>query len=143
MLISFFYTGYSQKLQEAGVPAAVKTKFASLYPGVKSIEWEKEDGNYEAEFKQDQTETSALFDASGSLVQTETEMAVTALPRGVLDYVSKNLNSKKITEAARIVDAGGQVTYEAEIGGRDYIFDAKGNFIKAEDDDPEDDEDNH
>lgn len=57
--------------------------------------------------------------------------------------MSKNLNSKKITEAARIVDAGGQVTYEAEIGGRDYIFDAKGNFIKAEDDDPEDDEDNH
>ena len=42
-------TGYAQKVKAAEVPAAVKDAFAKKYPGAKA-EWEKEDGNYEAEF---------------------------------------------------------------------------------------------
>jgi hypothetical protein len=56
--------------------------------------------------------------------------------------VSKNLSGKNIKEAAKIVDAGGTVTYEAEVQGTDYLFDANGNFIKIETDDPDDKEDN-
>ncbi len=140
--IVFVHTGCAQQLKESDIPVAVKTKFTSIYTDAKNIKWEKEDGKYEAEFKQNKTEIAVLLDTAGSLVQTETAIDVSTLPQGVLDYVSKNLSGKNIKEAAKIVDAGGTVTYEAEVQGTDYLFDANGNFIKIETDDPDDKEDN-
>jgi hypothetical protein len=133
----------AQKLKETDVPAHVRAKFSSLYPEVKDVKWEKENGQYEAEMGQDKSEISVLFDANGNLLQTETEMPVTDLPQGVRDYSSLNLKGKNIKEATRIVDAAGMVTYEAEIGNQDYIFDTGGKFIKndSDDGDKEDDDD--
>ena len=114
------------------VPAVVKTKFASLHPDIKKPKWEKEGANFEAEFEQNEVEMSLLFDASGNVLETETEIKVSELPKGVTDYCSKNFAGKKIKEASKIVDSKGTVTYEAEIGGADQIFDANGNFIKSQ-----------
>lgn len=135
----------AQDLKEGDVPSAVKTKFSSLYPGVKKVKWEKENGNYEAEIYLNKVETSILFDINGNQLQTETEISVSELPQGVKEYASKNLKNSKIKEAAKIVDASGVVTYEAEIKNRDYIFDANGNFIKMdseEGDNEKEDDDN-
>ncbi|MFI5164269.1 MAG: PepSY-like domain-containing protein [Bacteroidia bacterium] len=123
-------------------PAAVKTKFTSLYPGATKVKWKKEDANYEAEFEMNKTEMSCLFDATGNLLETETEIAVTALPKGVSDYVTKNYPGQKIKEASKIVDAKKVTTYEAEVKEGDLIFDANGNFLKkvVEKKDAEDDE---
>ena len=121
----------AQKIKEADVPAAVKTKFAELYPNTKAEKWEKEGANYEAEFEKSEVETSVLFDASGKLLETETEISVNELPQATKDYLAKNFPGKKIHEASKIVAADGTVTYEAEINA-DYIFDANGNFIKKE-----------
>ena len=136
-----FCNGYAQQLKESEIPALVKAKFVSLYPGTKNVKWEKEDNKYEAGFKQDKTETSVLIDATGNMVETETEIAVSSLPQAVAAYVLKNLAGKKIKEASKIVSASGVVMYEAEVDGVDYIFDANGNFIKKETDEPQDKED--
>ncbi len=135
-----FYSGYAQQLKESEIPALVKAKFVSLYPGTKNVKWEKEHNKYEAGFKQNKIETSILIDAAGNMVEIETEIAVSSLPQAVAAYVSKNLAGKKIKEASKIVTASGVITYEAEVGGVDYIFDANGNFIKKETDEPKDKE---
>ena len=112
-------------------PAAVKASFAKLYPAIQKVKWGKENANYEAEFDLNKVETSCLFDASGTLLETETEIAVTALPKAVSDYVAKNYPEQKIKEASRIVDAKNVITYEAEVKGvGDLIFNEKGDFIK-------------
>ncbi len=111
-------------------PAAVKTKFASLYPNVKKVKWSKEDGNYEAEFTLNNAETTATFDGSGSLLETETEIAVSALPKAAADYVAKTYAGEKIKEASKIVDSKNAVTFEAEVKAGDLIFDANGKFVK-------------
>jgi hypothetical protein len=112
-------------------PAAVKAKFASLYPNVSKVKWDKEKANYEAEFEVNKAETSCLFDASGNLLETETEIAISSLPKAVSDYCSKNFAGNKISEASKIVDSQNVVTYEAEVKGvGDVIFDANGNFLK-------------
>jgi len=36
----------------------------------------------------------------------------------------------KITEAGKVTDAKGRTQYEAEVKGKDMLFDEKGNFIK-------------
>lgn len=122
----------AQTVKEADVPAPVKAKFTSLYPAVSVEKWEKEGANYEAEFEQNETETSVVFDASGNLILTETEIPVSSLPKGVSDYFAKNNAGAKIKEAAKITAADGTVTYEAEVKGADYIFDANGNFIRKD-----------
>ncbi|QMW04732.1 PepSY-like domain-containing protein [Spirosoma foliorum] len=112
------------------VPAAARATVARLYPGVKSVKWEKEDGNYEAGLTHNGKELSLVIDAKGNLLETETTITESALPASVRAYVAKHHAGKKIKEAAEIVDAKGKKTYEAEVGGKDLIFDEKGQFIK-------------
>ncbi|HTF04609.1 MAG TPA: PepSY-like domain-containing protein [Bacteroidia bacterium] len=123
-------TATAQELKSADVPAPVRTAFEKLYPSVKDVDWEKEDANYEAEFEISKTEQSVVFDALGNLLETEVEIAVSELPKAASEYVAKNHAGTKISEAAKITDAQGTVTYEAEVGKSDLIFDAQGNFIK-------------
>ena len=123
---------YAQKIKEADVPAAVKEGFKKSFPNSKAKEWEKEDGNFEAEFDVKKVETSALFDANGSLLQTEVEITIKELPKAIIDYLSKNEAGKKIKEAAKITDNKGVINYEAEVSEADFIFDSAGNFIKKE-----------
>lgn len=121
---------------QSDIPKAVKDKFASMYPNVKKVEWEKEGDHYEAEFKYKGVETSVVFDVNGTHIQTETEIKSNELPANVASYVSQNYPDYKIKEAAKIISANGTITYEAEVSkGResmDLLFDNSGNFMKRE-----------
>ncbi|MGZ3942690.1 MAG: PepSY-like domain-containing protein, partial [Bacteroidia bacterium] len=85
-------------------------------------------------FDVNKVETSASFSADGKLNETETEIKTSELPKAVTDYIAKNYAGYKNEEAAKIVDAGGKVSYEAEVKkGKeemDLIFDSNGNFMK-------------
>lgn len=118
-----------QKLNESQVPSAVKTAFEKKYPSVKAS-WDKEDANYEANFKQGGKAMSAVIDKNGTIVETETDIPITELPKSVQDYMKKNYPGTKVEEAAKIVKANGDVNYEAEVHHKDVIFDANGKFIK-------------
>jgi hypothetical protein len=78
-----------QKLNESQVPAVVKIAFEKKYPSAKAS-WDKEDANYEANFKQDGTAMSAVIDKNGTIVETETDIPVRDLPQSVQDYMKKN-----------------------------------------------------
>jgi hypothetical protein len=119
----------AQKVNEKDVPEAVKATYQKTNPGV-SVKWTKENGNYEAGFENKSGEGSLLIDEKGNILETETEIPISDLPKAVTDYVDKNCNGEKIKEAAKIVNAKGTLTYEAELRGMDYIFDATGKFIK-------------
>jgi hypothetical protein len=65
-----------------------------------------------------------------NLGKTAGEIELNQLPKGVLEYVKANYKGQKVKEAAKITDAKGTVTYEAEIKGMDILFDSNGKFIK-------------
>ncbi|MFN4144617.1 MAG: PepSY-like domain-containing protein [Runella sp.] len=121
---------FAQKIQEKDVPAAVKTAFQKQYPTAQKVKWEKEKENFEVEFKIGKAETSVLLDSQGNILETETEIAVSELPKNILEYLATQHKGQKIKEAAKITDAKRTLTYEVEIKGKDLIFDEKGNFIK-------------
>lgn len=128
-------TASAQKIKESEVPKAVLATFQSTFKGIKAEKWEKEkDGNYEAEFDVNKVETSASFNADGKLLETETEIKTSELPKAVTDYIAKNYSGYKTEEAAKITDDTGKTSYEAEVKkGKeemDLIFDANGNFLK-------------
>ena len=120
---------FAQKLAASKVPAIVRATFVKLYPST-NAKWEVEAGKYEAGFKQDGNTMSVLIDKDGVLAETETGIKVTALPAPVLAYVKAHYTGKAIKEGAKITRADGTVTYEAEVDGKDVIFDASGKFIK-------------
>ncbi len=105
-------------------PQAVVTAFQQKFPGVKDVDWDKEkNGEWEAEFEQNGVEMSANFTAAGQWIETETEIKPSELPAPVRTA----LKGKKIKEAARIIRADGSSVYEAEVRGKDLLFDAQGN----------------
>ncbi|MCW5908347.1 MAG: PepSY-like domain-containing protein [Chitinophagales bacterium] len=132
MMVAGLTTSFAiaQKLSDKDVPQSVKSAFQKAYPNTKEVKWDKEGSNYEAEFDYNKTDYSVLFDAKGNLIETEVEIEVSQLPKSVTEFVSKHYTGQKIKEAAKITDAKGVVTYEAEIKGMDLLFDSKGNFIK-------------
>jgi hypothetical protein len=130
----------AQQLKEAEVPKAVKDAQQQNFPGSRVTKWEKEGSNYEAEFIVQKVETSADFDGNGTMLSTETEIKVSELPQNITDYFTKNKPGKKIKEASRIILTTGDLNYEAEVEGVDYIFDTNGNLLKTESDMGKDDD---
>ena len=132
-LAAIFTTcSFGQKTSKDNIPQVVKDALKKSFSTAQNEKWEKEDQNFEAEFKLNNDEVSALFSPEGKLLETEVEMAIGDLPSPIVNYVSKNLSGKKIKEASKITDAAGKVSFEAEVGGKDYIFDASGTLLKSE-----------
>lgn len=127
--VSVAFVACGQKIDASKVPAAVKAGFAKEYPGI-SPKWEKENGNYEVNFKQNGNSMSLLIQPNGSIIETETDIRVDELPATVLAYVKEHYPGKNIKEAAKITRADRSVNYEAEVNHKDVIFDANGKFIK-------------
>jgi len=135
----------AQKVNDNDLPQAVKTAFQKQFPNAQKVEWGKEDKDFEAEFKLNSVETSAVFDATGTLKETEVELDATKLPATITDYCTKNFAGYKISEAAKSTDPKGVSTYEVELSkGKekfDALFDANGNFLKKEVEKPGEDKD--
>jgi hypothetical protein len=125
----------AQKLKVSAVPAAVKSALAKKYPesAKAKITWENEKGNFEANWGGKSGEDkSAEFTPAGEFIEIVNAIPVSQLPKSVAPYVKANYKGAKITEAGKVTDAKGATTYEAEVKGKDLIFDESGKFIKVD-----------
>lgn len=120
----------AQKNGATKVPSAVKIAFEKKHPEIKTARWEKERNDYEVAFKVKGKENSENYSAQGLFLESEAPINPAELPKEVTAYVSSHYKNAKIKEAAKITNAKGTVTYEAEINGKDLIFDSKGNLVK-------------
>ena len=125
-------SSFGQKTSKDNVPQSVQDALKKSFPTAQVEKWEKENQNFEAEFDFNKEEMSALFSPEGKLIETEVDIAIGDLPTPIVNYVSKNLSGKKIKEASKITNSAGNVSFEAEVGGKDYIFDSSGNLLKSE-----------
>lgn len=122
---------FAQKVKSTKVPEIVLKSLMSKYPNAKKVKWDKEENNYEASFEINKTENSVLFNASGKIIETEVEITTAQLPKSILNYLGKNYKDQKVKEAAKIISEKGIVTYEAEIKGKDLLFDENGKLLSV------------
>src|SRR5690348_7892070 len=121
----------AQDIKSSEVPAVVKSALLKKYPEATKVSWEKENGNYEANWGGKSGEDNAAqFTPGGVFVEIERVIPLNDLPASIKTYVKDHENGATIKEAARITDAHGKISYEAEVKGKDLIFDEGGNFIK-------------
>jgi hypothetical protein len=118
--------------EHINVPAAVKTALHEKYPQATKVGWEKENGNYEANWGgKDGEANSVQFTPSGNFIEIVEEIPVSQLPSNVSSYVKSHYHTT-VSEAGKVTDAKGKTSYEAEVHGKDVIFDQNGNFVKSE-----------
>lgn len=124
---------HAQDLKQKDVPVAVKTAFAKKYPHASKVSWEKEKGNFEANWGGKSGEdNAAMFTPAGVFLELVEAIPVSKLPGNIAPFVKQHYKGASIKEAGKVTDASGRRMFEAEIKGKDLIFDEKGNFIKED-----------
>jgi Putative beta-lactamase-inhibitor-like, PepSY-like len=123
----------AQDIKSANVPPEVKNALAKRYPKAIKVSWEKEKGNYEANWGGKSGEdTSVQFTPAGVFVEEADAIPVSQLPPNIAHYVKAYYNGAKIREASKVTDATGNKMLEAEIKGKDLLFSEAGSFIKVD-----------
>jgi len=123
----------AQDLKAKDVPAAVKEALTKKYPEATKVSWEKEKGNYEANWGGKSGEDNSVqFTPTGVFIEIVKAIKITDLPKKITPYIKEHYNGAKIREAGKVTDASGKTMYEAEIKGKDLIFGEGGNFIKQD-----------
>lgn len=133
----FLLTGSmsAQKGKKIIVPQPVKTALAIKYPGSASakITWETEKGNYEANWGgKGGEDKSVQFTPAGEFIEIVEAIPIKELPKAILSSIKKHYPGVKVTEAGKVTTAAGKVSYEAEIHGKDILFDKNGNKQKVD-----------
>ena len=126
---ALYFSASAQKLSNKNVPLAVMASFQKQYPGI-TAKWEKEKDQFEANFKTGKSSVSVLYMADGTISETEFSIQPASLPLPVLAYIKANYKGAAVKEAAKIIKANGDINYEAEVKGKDLIFNKDGNFLK-------------
>jgi hypothetical protein len=123
----------AQQISFNKVPEPVKSAFKKQYPEAIKISWEREKGNFEANWGGKSGEdNSAQFTPAGNFIEIVKAISIKDLPKNVAPYIASHYNGAKIKEAGKVTDSNGKTMYEAEIKGSDIIFDEQGNFLKKD-----------
>lgn len=116
------------------IPSVVKTAFVQQFPSVTQVNWDFEDGVYEANWggTSNENDSSARFTTAGKFVEEDINISSDKLPAAATLYVDSLYKDHKIKECSKNILANGTTTYETEIKDKHLFFDINGNFLKAE-----------
>jgi len=132
----FVAFSFAQKPKEE-TPAAAKAAFAAKFPTAQKVKWGVEKpGEFEVEFTLNKIATSALYDATGKLLETEGEMKEAQLPQAVKATIARDFAGYKLDETEISTDAKGAIAYEMEaVKGKSKLeisFDVNGKLLSKE-----------
>lgn len=125
-------TVFAQRRTYSKAPDAVRIAFNKQFQRVDDPRWVIEDGKYEAHFRHDGQQVSALYEKDGTWIETERVIPVESLPAEVKLYIEKNFSGRNAREASVVKLANGETNYEAHINYMDLIFDKEGKFVRQE-----------
>ena len=90
LLILFNIGLWSACNSQDSAPASAVNAFKAKYPNVQNPKWEKESADeWEAEFKADGREMSAVFKSDGTWLESETEIKAEDLPKAVQEGIAE------------------------------------------------------
>jgi hypothetical protein len=128
---------FAQRLTMDKVPPAAAQAFKMKFPNGSQPGWAKADTNaYEVQFFNGKKRQSALFDASGKWLQTQSEINYGQVPAKVQNAFGKEFEDFQVQEVYETELADKTFTYEISAfkGRENYlaVFSAKGELLKKE-----------
>ena len=143
LMIGYLSGQAQQAIETSEVPSVVIAALKKDYPYAINVKWETQDGMYQASFKFEiedgmyegsprivKVEMAVVYSDKGIMALTETSVEVSSLPVGVREYFVKKVPNGEISEASKIVNSYGSVSYEVEVNNEDYIFNGDGKFLR-------------
>ena len=124
----------AQRVNHSKAPEVVRIAFYKHFPGIDDPRWEIEGGEYEAHFRHNGQQTSAVFDKAGKWIETERAIPVNSLPADAKLYIEKNFSGRNARSASVVKLANGETNYEAHINYSDLVFDKDGKYLRTEKD---------
>lgn len=126
----FLNNSYAHILKEKDVPVPVKAAFHKVHPNIYVVSWTQQDNNYKVEYTINKVNISNTYEATGKLVNIETDILISTLPVVIGAYVKANYNNSGINQAFRINDKNGLINYKISLIGKSLLFDSRGSFIE-------------
>ncbi len=127
---------FAQKLTMDKVPGVAANAFKQKFPNGSQPGWSKEDNAFEVEFFNGKKRQSALFDATGKWLETETEINYNAVPMKVQNAFQKEFEGYQVQEVYEVETPDKGTNYEITTfkGAKNYeaVFSAKGEMLKKE-----------
>src|SRR5471030_693093 len=106
MSVTLIFSAFAQDLKTKDVPSVVKSALITQFPAASKVSWEKEKGNYEANWGgRSGEDNSVTFTPAANFVEMVVAISVDQLPASVKPYVNKNYKGAKINEAGKVTDA--------------------------------------
>ncbi len=102
-----------------GIPQSSVDFVKSEFPKAEDTEWEKEENDYEAEFKISGVEYSVEFDKDGKWLATEKEINAEDVPESVMNVLKEKYPDHKVEEVEYIITAEKTNLYEFELESGD------------------------
>lgn len=114
----------------------VSNSFTAMYPNASRIEWEYKLGYVVADFRDNKKEKDAWFDANGTWVLTETDLAVNDLPAVVTQAIAQSIYAAwRIEDATYLERKDLESVYIVELekgeAEMDLYYSPEGNLLKA------------
>ncbi len=127
----------AQKLTMDKVPSAVASAFKQKFPNGSQPGWSKEGKeSFEVEFFNGKKRQSALFDATGKWMETETEINYNAVPGKVQRAFETEFEGYQVQEVYEVETPDKAINYEITTfkGVKNYevLYSAKGELLKKE-----------
>lgn len=133
IVASFFL--FSACSNAGNPPQAVLDAFKTKFPAAEKVKWGMENKTvWEAEFTLNGTDESANFTTDGTWIETETEIAYTALPNAVGDAINKLYAGYTIGVCTKTETPKNGIIYEAMIkkdkDKKEVVFKEDGTEVK-------------
>lgn len=101
-------------LEESKVPSVVKNTVVSKFSYGGPVDWEKAQGNYEAEFGADSLGYKALISPQGALLRYKEPLALNELPPAVLQTLQSQYRDHGVEDLEKVV-RGREAYYQLEL----------------------------
>lgn len=93
----------------------MEAAFKAQYPNAKDVSWEKDsNGNYEAQFEQNDEKYRADFSPTGSWIETENSIKFKHLPKAVQDAIEREYDKDDIEEIEQVHHFQKGIFYDVE-----------------------------
>ena len=133
--VAFVINAKAQYIGSKDVPSDISQDFASKYPNLTKVEWEKDGKHYKASFDVQNFKHYVVYDKNGNVISQEFGLPVASLPTDVFAGLKKNFPDLELKKADQIVEKG-YVSYQLSLkDGTDaeekVIMSADGEVLKT------------
>jgi Protein of unknown function (DUF2874). len=131
-LIAAYYSGNDIDVPPSSVPAVISGNFGTIFPNARDIEWETSANVYKVDFEINNVDYDAWYKQDGTLLAYKFDITRASVPENIKTAISTQFNGYTIDDAEKVVKVN-SIGYFVELKNRnieeDAFFGEDGTYI--------------